>query len=50
MIPAVLTRDDAHRFTIFCIDVRACCDVAGVAASRARNFSVNTSLSGKLFF
>jgi hypothetical protein len=50
MISAMLISDDAHRFVIFCNDSRACCDVTGVVVSRVRNFSVNTSLSGKLFF
>jgi hypothetical protein len=34
-IPAILTSDDAHCFGGFCIDTRACCEVADIAASRA---------------
>jgi hypothetical protein len=50
MISAELIGADAHCTIIFRDDSRSSCDVAIVVVSPARNFSVNTSLSGKLFF
>ena len=49
-ISAILSSDDAHRFGIFCIDARACCDVADVVASRARTFPCQHFLKWEAVF